>query len=176
MEKMDFNKLADEIVRGAYAKFDGNYHPKLLLEIFADGGDSWDFCAAAKVGQSTFQKWTKIHEKFGKCYEVAKALAYAAVANNPKWDDPQMFPRYRLMMKNRFNYTEQRKIKLDELDENATIQDQYKTLIRYMKSGELTTHEMNQLSNMLLAAIKIDEYTDLVKRLEEAEKTIKSKL
>jgi len=174
--KSEQSQLVKDILSGRYRKYDPDKHPALLLKVFKAGGDSRTFCADALIAQSTFFKWLLDFPDFAEVYKVAQELAYK------HWDGegrklaitaPQA---YRMIMKNRFDMTEQRKVKLAKLKPEDSLSDQYKAIVSHMQDGDLTSHEAQQMASLIVSSIKIEEHSELKGRLELAEAALRDKV
>lgn len=156
-------------------KFDPSYHITLLMELFADGGELCDFCSEAQISRKTFHQWRKDNIVFREAHEIAHEMAFQWWFNVGKKGILEI-PGCKLntklwmsVMKNRFGYTEQRTLWLDGFDEAATLLDKINKIIDYTATGELTAQEAQQLSHLVLAAVKVNDSTVIQEKLEALE-------
>jgi hypothetical protein len=159
-------------------KYDANYHVTLLIELFSNGGDICDFCREAQISRKTFHTWKKEHLAFCEAYEIAHEMAYAWWHDAGKKGLLEM-PGCKLntklwlsVMKNRFGFTEQRKLYLDGFDEASTLIDKINAIIDYVATGELTAHEAQQLSHLVLAAVKVKDSEEVQAQIAALEERL----
>jgi hypothetical protein len=156
-------------------KYDRAKHTPLLMQIFKEGGDIAAFCSSAQIARSTFQEWRANFEDFHKSYDEAKELARAwwekeGQTNlcNPHFNTNA----WRLMMRNRFDMTDSRKVGIPGLDAAKTYKDQYNCVRKSVENEELTPDEALKLGNFIAVGAKIDTMDEVMARLEALEANV----
>lgn len=157
-------------------KYVPSIHLPLLDEIFSKGKSIASFCVAAKIVRTTFHNWVEQYPDFEEAYELAtsKAQVYWEEygANN------MMIPGFNYswwasIMRNRFGYTEHRKIKIKGIDQAKTAMDKYNLVLKEVSEGQITAHELKQLVESILAGTKILEHTELCADVKELQERVK---
>ncbi len=74
-----------------------------------------------------------------------------------------------MLMRNRFGFTEHRKIKIPGISEAKDLKEQMYILMSELGKGNLTASEANQLSKLVETGIKVFEITDIDIRLTKVE-------
>lgn len=175
-------RIAARIIKGLEVKYDPNRHCPMLIKIFTTGGEICHFCSDAEIVRSTFFEWVNKHKEFELAYNMAREKAYKfwmELTPNKMMEDNMErfnFNVWRTVMRNRFGFTEHRKIALPRLKSCKSHQARIDCIVDYISEGELTAQESTHLANLILAALKVDENTNLQERLEKAEQLIKEKL
>ncbi len=168
-ELKDFKQATPEdivkrVLRGDAILYRGDYHCCLLLKIFLDGQDVAAFCAWNGMGRSTFYEWLNRHPAFAETYEISKEISRVwfeskAIAG---LDDPSFNNTlWSMLMRNKFDLTEHRKIKITGLEQAANFNAQLQIITQHIAEGKLTANEINQMANFVATATKIDEVTQL---------------
>lgn len=167
-------RMSRNIIGGRTPKYDPEFHIPILLEHFLNGRDVSAFCYSAEVCKQTFFNWVEKYPPFKVSYEIAKCLAEMwwtemAVQNvvNPTGVSTFNQTLWSMIMRNRFSYTEHRKLSIPNLKTAKDIKEQIQALIIYLSDGNLTAPEANQISNLVLAAMKVEEHTEVKKQLAE---------
>lgn len=151
-----------------------------LIALFKEGGGRETFCANEGIGEPTFSAWLRKHEEFAIAYEIAKeqahawfmkkAMAHIEEENNPKESTTHLNTKlWSMLMRNRFGFTEHRKIKIPGIDKAKDLKEQMNILMAELGKGNLTASEANQLSKLIDTGIKVFEVTDLDVRLTKVE-------
>lgn len=168
--------LAAHYLGGDETKYRAEVHIPLMLTIFHDGGDVHDFCIQSMIVRSTFFDWLELHSAFAKVYSVSKDLAHrywsSKMPENLRGTDNFDYKHWQWFMKNRFGYTDSRKVLLPKLRDAKTFNDQVRAIVHYVGGAELTPYESQQLSNLISVGVKVDDATDKAKRLEAIEKAL----
>ena len=161
-------KEARKIKMGQPTKYDSDLHIPLLLEIFMHGGDVCDFCNAAEICKQTYYEWLKVNPDFkaasDRAYDLAetwwKEKALLGISetsfNSNLWS---------IIMRNRFDYTDTRKLRLKGLDPNADVTEQAKQLMQvgeYPADQALYAPEVSAMTVVCSTIMSFDE--TLVKR------------
>ena len=163
-------RIADRIMSGKEVIYDEAIHIPLLLELFMVGGNVCNFCCEAEMSDTCFYNWLKRYKNFNSAYEVAKRLAHA------HWEGPAKLQTdnkiWTLIMKNRFGYTEQRKLEISSLKAAQKFAEQYGVIVTEISKGTLTGPEAQQLTNIIATGADIDEKTKLRDEFEEFKKSL----
>ncbi|MEI6529715.1 MAG: hypothetical protein WCN88_04985 [Candidatus Falkowbacteria bacterium] len=157
-------------------KYNPSMHIPLIDEIFGSGKSIAAFCVAAKIVRSTFFNWVNSYPEFEEAYELAtlKAEVY--------WEEyaqtNAMLPGFNYSwwgakMRNCFGWTEHRKLKIKDIDTAQTANDKYNLVLKAVAQGELTGHELKQVSETILTGAKINEATSIVQEVEELVQRVK---
>lgn len=164
------SRIAQRIMSGIEVQYEEERHITLLLSLFAVGGDICDFCSEAEVGDGTFYRWVKRYKNFEEAYEVAKRLAHAYWIGPAKAiNDPKIWT---MIMKNRFNFTEQRKLRISALKAAQKFAEQYGVIVTEISLGNLTSSEAVQITNVVATGADIDEKTKLREEFEDFKKSL----
>lgn len=156
-------------------KYEASVHKPLLLEIFEHGGDIAAFCSSAKIARSTFKEWRDHFEDFHGAYEFARELARSWWEKQGQENlcNPQFNTNaWRLMMRNRFDMTDSRKVSIRGLSGAKTYKGQYNCVRKAVENEELTPDEALKLGNFIAVGAKIDTMDEVIKRLEALEANV----
>jgi hypothetical protein len=170
-----------EIVRrikmGAPLKYDCDVHPALLIEVFDRGDDIAMFCSTLGICRSTFYNWIDEFPEFKSAYNVAREMS------RTKWEaigglNGVVMPidvsfnttLWSINMRNRFGYTEQRKVKVKGLSAAETPEEMSKTIMKGVEEGKYTSSEATALMSIPLSTVKIQEHTEIKKDMKDIKK------
>lgn len=151
--------------------------PKELIKMFTQGKDREDFCADNDISYKTFDLWLAKHKEFAEAYEVAKIKA--KVWFNQKARDHLVQKHegdkldaklWSMMMRNRFELTEHRKLKMLGLDKAKSFADQMKLVIAELAAGNLTGSEAQQIAKLIETGVSVYDSSVLEARVAEIEK------
>lgn len=151
-------------------------YPQLLIDLFKEGYDVASFCAEANITKKTFYVWLQTHPEFADAYEIAlpKAEAYwfdlgrqGACGKIPI--NPTMWS---IVMRNRFNYTEHRKIYLPEFADAKTPLEMTHRIATGIATGAITASEATQLAAVVVASARIEENTAQLQKALEQQKQL----
>jgi hypothetical protein len=169
----DIKRRAERILSCVIVKYNPEIHIPLLLSLFMDGKDIAAFCAGAEIGRITFFDWVKKHKEFAHAYEDAQELArqfYERIGvenyGNPTFNSGL----WALNMRNRFGYTNERKLKIAKLKGLKTFNDQYNVIKGEIVEGNLTASEADKMVKFVATGCEIHTKTDLTQRVESLEK------
>lgn len=70
-------------------------------------------------------------------------------------------------MRNRFGYTDHRKLRIAKLKKALTPTEQIKCLVDEVSEGNLTGPESMQVSHLILAGVKAEESTEMKRDIQE---------
>ena len=170
------SRMTARLIAGEPVTYNKLTHLPILLTVFARGGELVTFLNEVEICRSTFyEEWLPKFPELRRTYEVAKQLAHDYWCALKPLDlssiEGQNFnlKLWTVIMRNRFGYTDSRKIKLPGLKNATTMNDKINCLISYIGDGGLTAHEAQQLSNVVLTAVKVNEATVLEDRLKALE-------
>jgi hypothetical protein len=146
---------------------------ELLTDLFSKGDSVCHFCVAAGIGRQTFYDWLEAHEEFAQAYTLAKEMAEMHLTDLGKAGahgeiDGFNVTAWSILMRNKCNYTEHRKVKLD-FSSCKSAQEKYAVLDEAISAGSLTPAEARSYSDYIANAIKVEENTELKRRLEALE-------
>lgn len=167
-------RMSRNIIFGRKPKYDPEFHIPILLENFLNGRDVSSFCYSAEVCEKTFFNWVTKYPQFKVAYDIGKRLAQMwweemALQNVVNHSGVSNFNQtlWSMVMRNRFSYTEHRKLSVPNLKKSKCVKEQIAALISYLSEGNLTAPEANQLSNLVLAYMKVEEHTEVKKEIAE---------
>lgn len=150
--------------------YDAKKHPKKLLEIFKDGGDVADFCAAVDICRATFYNWLDANPDFSKAYSHARMKAESwlnAQGRKGLWAGQGFNATvWSIMMRNRCRISEHRTIELD-FASCKTSMEKVKLLDKEISAGKLTTSEAKHLAEYIKACADVNEKTEIAKQVDE---------
>jgi hypothetical protein len=142
----------------------------LLIQVFDRGDDIAMFCSTAGIGRSTFFEWIQKYPEFAEAYEAARECS------RTKWesvgglagviDNSFNTTLWSINMRNRFDYTEHRRLKIKALQDAKTAEEQQQAIMAEIASGNLTGPESMQMLNVVLASVKVEENTQMRKDME----------
>lgn len=156
-------------------KYDKDKHPDSLIKIFANG-DSWaKFCAENSIGEKTFYNWLDRYPEFADAYAVARMKALAWWEDRGKKGIGQEHfsaTAWSMVMRNRFNYTEHRRIQIPGFDEAVTPIDKLKKIETAVGCGTLTGSEINYMVGLVEAGVRVLQNTKMEDDLELIKTTL----
>jgi hypothetical protein len=164
-----YKRLADRIIRGEITAYLAQTHIPMLLQIFEQGHHIAHFCKEAEISETTFFNWVDIYPEFKAAYRVAKDICkthYEDIAIQGLTDSNFNTTLWTVLMRNKFGYTDKRKIKINNLAKSDDMLEAFKTILAEIQSGKLTTDEANHLVGMLAVGVKISENTSMAKDIE----------
>ena len=163
-------QTAKRIMNGDKIKYDATKHIAILSAVFSQGEDIAAFCCESNICRDTFFEWVKTHPEFKEAYAEARERSrrYFEKLALQGMQDPLNFnfTGWSMQMRNRFGYTDKRKPKIENLDIAVSHMDKLKLVVGEIAKGELTFDEAVQISNVILAGVKIDESTQMKQDLE----------
>ena len=162
-------RMANRILMGRPVHYRPDYHLPLLISLFCRGDDISAFCAAAEVSKKTFDNWVNNYPEFNEAYEEGLQLAklfwekYADTqADNPDFNTKL----WSIKMRNRFDYTDQRKLRIKALRHAKTAKEQMNCISEEISEGRLTGAETNQLSSFVKTSIEVDVHDEVKKDIK----------
>jgi hypothetical protein len=187
------NKFTDSEIEKILGskKYNPHYHCAQIIAILAAGDGSAEFCSLNNISHETFSVWNEKHPEFHAAYLVAKQKGKAwwekiakqhltIYSSKDKDEDTVKFNQtlWSMIMRNRFGYTEHRRIGvkgIEKLQENqdSKFSRQFNKLLDAMSEEQLTAHEAQQFAKLLESGAKLYETEQLVGRLESLEKLVK---
>jgi len=151
--------------------------PAQLIAMFTDGKDRCHFCSHHSIASETFDAWLAKHEEFAEAYKIAKSKAHAYMMNVAQEHLVEEFQGKKLnttlwsmLMRNRFELTEHRKLKMEGLKKAKSFAEQMQVVMNELASGKLTANEAQQMSRLIETGVSVYESTELEKRLSEVER------
>jgi hypothetical protein len=168
-------RLYEKIATGAQTTYNAKEHIPLLLDIFSQGRDIAAFCVAAEMSRVTFHQWIKKYKDFAAAYETAKEMAcdYFERLGEERIGDPGFnLGLWSLMMRNRFGYTNERKVKLAKMRAAKSAMDQLNVIKDEISEGNLTASEVTHMGNFVLTGVKVDENTVMKNDVEQMKEIV----
>ena len=171
--KVDVSKEAIEItkniVSGKLTKYDSSVHCALLIDLFSAGHAVAAFCSHSHICRATFFDWVRDHDEFRQAYAFAKEKARAYLESlgmdnilTPGFNSAL----YQFIMRNRCDYTADRKVALKGMDKAKTHNERVKIVDKKVSAGELTLSEAKSVADYIAATAKIDEITPYAADIE----------
>ena len=150
--------------------------PAQLIEMFSRGKDRCHFCAHHSIAEQTFSDWIARYPEFAEAYETAKAKAKTWWLDEAQDHLVEHYEGSKLnttlwsmIMRNRFELTEHRKLRVKGLEKAKTAMQQMKVVMSELGAGNLTAAEAASLTKLIESGVNIYEATELEKRVSEIE-------
>lgn len=150
--------------------------PALLISLFKEGKGREDFCVESKISEKTFDIWLAKHPELEEAYEIARAHGkayYMKVAREQlvEYHEGSKLNTklWSMIMRNRFDLTEHRKLKMAGINKAKTAVDQMKLVMAELAAGNLTGDEAQHVAKLIESGVKVYEATELEKRVAEIE-------
>lgn len=162
-------RIAERIRGGRPVDYDDEFHIPLLISLFCRGEDVAAYCAGAEICRKTFYNWINTYPKFSESYDMAKDMArlYWEKMADMNMDNPNFNTKlWSMKMRNRFDYTEHRKLSIPEIKTAKNVQEQIKYVFNELSNGNLTGSEANQLGSLIKTAIEVDMHTEVKKDIK----------
>jgi len=151
--------------------------PQELIDLFTKGKDRENFCSKHNISGITSDQWLSKHKDFSDAYVIAKQKAkqwFNDLAQKhlvEEHEGPKLNTKlWSMMMRNRFELTEHRKLKMLGLDKAKSFADQMKVVMNELAQGNLTGSEAQQIAKLIETGVNVYEATELEKRVAEIEK------
>lgn len=162
------SELTHNLINGLEVKYDEPVHINMLFICFDAGNDIAAFCAAANISRSTFYCWRRDHIPFGNAYDIAIEKARAYWERYPQiMVGPEFNATYwSMVMRNRFSYTEHRRVKVPGLKKEQNFMEQHQCVMDMLATGETTASEAAQLAKVIASGMQIEEFTGTKKQVE----------
>lgn len=177
-EKPGLERVKRYTINKLEIKYDPAYHISLLFDTFSEGKTVAEFCAEAEICRATFYNWLNEHSEFSRAYDKARMFAQA------HWElygrTGALLPGFNttywsMVMRNRFGYTEHRRLQIPGLKKAKDFTAQHRCLLNHIAEGDLTASEAGNLSNLILSGAKIDELTTMKQDVDMLKKVIEGK-
>ncbi len=146
-------------------KYEEDFHISKLIELFMQGNGVAEFCASAMIVKSTFFEWLHRYPAFKTAYEYAKVCS-ECVWNAPSFVGTMNFQMWLIQMKNRFDYSDERRLSIPKIKGAKTFDEHHKIILEHVAEGHITAKEAHQLSSLILAGQKISQ-DERVQKMEE---------
>ena len=169
-DEANARRLYEKIATGAQTTYNAKEHIPLLLDIFSQGRDIAAFCVASEISRVCFHSWVKKYKDFTAAYESAKEMAcdhFERLGEERLGDPGFNLGLWSLMMRNRFGYTNERKVKLAKMRAAKSAMEQFNVIKDEVSDGTLTASEVTHMGNFVATGAKIDEFTVMKKEVEE---------
>jgi hypothetical protein len=90
------------------------------------------------------------------------------------WEEKLNIPDYpvaawQMVMRNRFQFTDQRKLSIPKIKGAKTFKKQYDMILEHLQEGNLTAREAQQLSGLITAGLGIQTQEDMERLSQEIE-------
>jgi hypothetical protein len=151
--------------------------PAQLIEMFSRGKDRCHFCAHHSISEKTFSDWIAKYPEFAAAYEVGQHKArewFMALAQDSLTEHLEgsklNTKLWSMLMRNRFDLTEHRKLKIPGLKTAKNFKEQMQCVLDELAEGNLTGSEAQQLSKLVETGVVVHEHTELEQRVAEIEK------
>jgi hypothetical protein len=165
---------------GRPTDYDPDFHPQEIVKLMRDEGltdvevaERWD------VVVETLWEWKQVHPEFSKAstrarqyrkaWWLAKGKQGLFTGEGEKFDS-RLFG---MMMKYDGINLDERLVALPTLAECKSFGEQATCIIGALACGKITINEANSMVDIIGKAAKIDEVTELRKKLEEIELAIR---
>ncbi len=145
-------------------KYDKDKHPDELIKTFTDGDYYAQFCADHDIGERTFFEWLDKHKEFADAYEVAKMKGRAWWERRGKTGLSQenfSATAWSMTMRNRFGYTEHRRVGVKGLDKAKDALAKMLLLEGEVSKGNLTGAELSHLSGLIESGVRVSQNTKM---------------
>ena len=150
--------------------------PAQLILLFSEGKGREDFCAFHKISETSFDLWLAKYPEFAEAYEIAWSVGkawYMKVAREQLVEHHECSKLntklWSMIMRNRFDLTEHRKLKMAGLDKAKNAVDQMKIVIAQLAAGNLTGDEAQYVAKLVETGVSVYAATELEKRVTEIE-------
>jgi hypothetical protein len=161
------------------------YKPSMcdeIIMILARGDGQAAFCAKHNIHRDTLLNWRKAHPEFDEAYKVAiehcetwwQKVGKEYTTHDFKGTQLNAVA-WSMNMRNRFGWTEHRRVEVPGLAEAKTYQDKMDILLREIEEGNLTSSEVTALSGAVSAGMKIAEAAELLERIDKLEAMLEAK-
>ena len=176
----DIIRRAEKIINGIDTEYDPLLHIPLLLSSFKLGKDIAAFCDEADINRDTFFVWIKNFHDFSRAYSRARELSRAWFENVGQTGitNPLEFNAvaWSMQMRNRFGYTDKRKVKIDKFDELQSHLSRVNLIYKELSRGEITVDEARTLMDIIMSSVHIEEATTLKSDMEWMKEQLKGQL
>ena len=146
-----------------------------LIQMFAEGKTSEQFCALYSISEHTFQRWLDTYPMFNDAYLVAIAKAksfYADLINNHLIEEHQgpklNMQAIQLIYRTRFEMPQNRIVKLQGIAAR-TAQEKMDAICQGVEAGHLTADEAQKLASLIDTTIRAQEFDELRERVQQLE-------
>ncbi len=162
-------RISKRILSGCPVKYRPDYHIPMLISLFTLGNDIACFCSAAEVSRKTFDNWVNSFPDFNEAYETGLEMAnlFWEKYADTHGDSPDFNTKlWSIKMRNRFGYTDQRKLKIKALKNAKNAKEQMDCIVEEISEGRLTGSETNQLGSFIKTAIDVDTHIEVKKDIK----------
>lgn len=166
-------------------KFVSKYHKTRCAELLAwmsEGQSVSYFCAKNSISRQTFVNWLAEYPEFKEAYDVAlekcesywQTLADQYLVNYK--DSPVLNTTlWSMNMRNRFGWSEHRRIKVDEFDTAMTTADKLNVISKHLAKGTVTPQESKALTDFMGLHHAVEQSQEMLKRIENLEALLSEK-
>lgn len=169
---------AERILQGRQTLYNAEIHIPLLFECLSTGGSISSFVTKANVSRQSFYEWVNVHPEFAEAYRDAKELCQHYMEEfgrngicNPSFNATL----YATIMRNKMGWTDQRKIKVKNLDKAKSHNEAVDLIKKGMAEGDYTSSEAKHLTSIIADCAVIDEKTKQVQEIEMLKQQVEGK-
>lgn len=159
---------------------ESKYKPELcdiLIQMLSEGDSRARFCDKQDISYKTFDLWLAKYPEFQAAYEIGipkaeywwEKISKKHLTYNTDSDRLDHIV-WSMNMRNRFGWTEHRKVKVEGVADSADFNAQYQKIIAMLAAKELTVAEAQQLAKVIETGVNVYKTTELEKRVTEIEK------
>lgn len=141
-----------------HTKYNQETHCKLALTTIGETGRVTQFCAAAVIGRTTYNKWLIQHPIFKECAEIAMAFAqemYEVDFDMRNRDDDFNLSTWKFQTERLFSHLKT-KLYLD-IKADATPWEQYQQILVQSTQGDFSASEIKQLMESVNVGTRVYE-------------------
>lgn len=156
-------------------KYDPAKYIPLLRKMFAEGHFLAAYLSAADIVSATFYNWLDTYPEFEEAYNRALQDSKAWWENLGKNGINQPgfnFALYNSVMINNFGQTPNRKLKIKNIASADTHTDKFNVVLAEVAQGNLTGHEIKQISDSLVCGVKIAEVTKMADDIKDLQQRL----
>ena len=165
--------------QGATSKYEGQEDCDLLIELMSQGKDIASFCGTRRISIPTFNSWKLVHPEFAQAHYDGAALSQQFWEN---WMEESIIAgtvvnerAWMMMMKNRFGYTDARKVKMLGFAQAKKAAQKAEVVSDHIDRGEFTAHEAKTMTEVVKTFADIEVTGDALERLEKVEGLLNAK-
>lgn len=149
--------MCDHFVAGKPTLYKKDVHIPMLIESFMEGHDIYQFCAKAYISRKTLYNWMDKCADLRVTYEALLTLAQGWWEHKGATDKDVNPTVWSMIMKNRFNYANERRLAIPKIKGAKTFDEQYEAIVDHLSEGNITGQEANQLANLISAGVRIKQ-------------------
>lgn len=155
-----------------------------VIEMYAQGKNRAEFCAAHYISGDTFEKWKKRHFLFAEAVKVAHERARTYYDNmrarHLELEMEEGKPTHGLnhalfnrMYNTRFNVPDKRAVTVKTLGSAKDERSMLKAIMKAVSDGDLTPDEAQKLASLIDVSLKVKVSEELEQRISQIEQAQK---